>query len=74
MSKLVCPEFWNQTINETKISRKSLIDSVVFIIELLQYDFVFIKPCQSLDNIIDTVIRHFEEEEIILMDMVFIKR
>lgn len=74
MSKLVCPEFWNQTINETKISRKSLIDCVGFIIDLLQYDFVFIKPCQNLDDIIDMAIRHFEEEEIILLDMVFIKR
>lgn len=70
MSKLVCPEFWNQTINETKISRNDLIKNIVFLTDLLQYDFVFIKPCDSLDNVVDSVIRRFEEEEIILFDTV----
>lgn len=66
----MCPEFWNQTITEMKLSRKELIDDVSWLAELMQFDFVFIKPCDNLDNIIDTVIRHFEEEQIILVDMV----
>lgn len=74
MSKLVCPEFWKQKIAETSISRNELIDCVLFITDLLQFDFVFIKPCDTLNSIVDTVIRHFEEEEIVLIDMVFKKQ
>lgn len=73
MGKLVCPEFWNQSINETSISRNELVDCVLFLIDLLQFDFVFIKPCDTLDNIVDSVIRIFEQEEIVLIDMVFKK-
>lgn len=69
--KLVCPEFWKGTLSETKISRKELTECVLFLTDLFQFDFVFIKPCDHLNNIIDTVIRYFEEEEIILIDMVF---
>lgn len=71
LSKLVCADFWNKTLSETKISRNELIECVIFLTDLLQFDFVFIKPCDSLNNIVDDVIRHFEEEEIILIDMVF---
>jgi len=67
---MVPAEFWNQTISEAIISRNELKDNVQFIIDLLQFDFVFIKPCQSLDDIVDAVIRNFEEEGIILMDVV----
>lgn len=70
ISKLVCPEFWKGTLSETKISRKELIECVLFLVDLFQFDFVFIKPCDNLNNIIDTVIRYFEEEEIILIDLV----
>lgn len=73
ISKLVCPEFWNNSITETSISRNDLMDCVEFLTDLLQFDFVFIKPCDSLDSIIDLAIRHFEGEEIILMDNVFQK-
>lgn len=69
--KLVCPEFWEETIIETKISRNELIDTVLFITQLLEFDFVFIKPCDDLDHIVDSVMMYFEEEEIILIDMVF---
>lgn len=71
ISKLVCPEFWKGTLSETKISRNELIECVLFLTDLFQFDFVFIKPCDNLDNIVDSVIRYFEEEEIILIDMVF---
>lgn len=71
MGKLVCPEFWNQTIIETKISRNELVDCVLFLTDLLQFDFVFIKPCDTVENIVDTVIRQFEQEEIVLIDVVF---
>jgi len=71
INKVVCPEFWNKTMTETKISRKDLFENVVFLMNLLQFDFVFIKPCDSLDSIVDSVIRTFEEEEIILIDQVF---
>jgi len=71
LSKLVGQEFWNQTVTETKISRNDLIECVIFLTNLLQFDFVFIKPCDTLDNIVDRVIRYFEEEEIILIDMVY---
>ncbi|XP_022173907.1 glycerol-3-phosphate acyltransferase 1, mitochondrial isoform X3 [Myzus persicae] len=67
--KLVNLDFWNNDITETKISRNELIEDVLFLINLLQFDFVFIKPCDSLDNIVDRVIRRFEEEEIILIDL-----
>ncbi|XP_015367748.1 PREDICTED: glycerol-3-phosphate acyltransferase 1, mitochondrial-like isoform X2 [Diuraphis noxia] len=67
--KLVSLDIWNSGITETKISRNDLVEDVLFLINLLQFDFVFIKPCDNLDNIVDKVIRHFEEEEIILMDM-----
>ncbi|CAI6369617.1 unnamed protein product [Macrosiphum euphorbiae] len=67
--KLVSQDFLNNAITETKISRKDLIGDVTFLTNLLQFDFVFIKPCDTLDNIVDSVIRHFEEEEIILMDL-----
>ena len=50
-----------------------MVDDALFLINLLQFDFVFIKPCDTLDNIVDGVIRHFEEEEIVLMDLVFQK-
>jgi len=69
--KLVSQDFLNNAITETKISRRDLIGDVTFLTNLLQFDFVFIKPCDTLDNIVDSVIRHFEEEEIILMDLVF---
>lgn len=68
--KLVNQEFWNSTKPEIKISRNDLVDDALFLINLLQFDFVFIKPCDTLDNIVDGVIRHFEEEEIVLMDLV----
>jgi glycerol-3-phosphate O-acyltransferase len=58
---------------ETKISRNDLMECVQFLTDLLQFDFIFIKPCDNLDSIVDSVIRHFEAEEIILMDMVFQK-
>jgi glycerol-3-phosphate O-acyltransferase len=64
-------DFLNKTITETKISRNELVEDVLFLMHLLQFDFVFIKPCDSLDNIMESVIRNFEEEEIILIDMVF---
>lgn len=67
---MVSAEFWNMTINETLISRKKLKECVQFITELLQFDFVFYKPCQDLDEIIDTVIRKFELDEIIVTDTV----
>jgi len=63
----------NKAVTETKISRNDLIADVTFLTNLLQFDFVFIKPCDTLDNIVDAVIRHFEQEEIILMNMVFQK-
>ncbi|XP_025420719.1 glycerol-3-phosphate acyltransferase 1, mitochondrial-like isoform X2 [Sipha flava] len=69
LSKLVCPEFWNKSMIETKISRNDLMECVQFLTDLLQFDFIFIKPCDNLDSIVDSVIRHFEAEEIILMDM-----
>ncbi|KAL4149450.1 hypothetical protein QTP88_003400 [Uroleucon formosanum] len=68
--KLISQDFWNNAITETKISRNDLVEDVIFLTNLLQFDFVFIKYCDTLDNIVDRVIRHFEEEEIILMDMV----
>lgn len=71
--KLVSQEFWNTSITERKISRKELVEDVLFLFNLLQFDFVFIKPCDSLDNIVERVIRSFEEEDIILIDMVFQK-
>lgn len=74
MSKLVCPEFWNNSLTETTISRNDLMECVQFLTDLLQFDFVFIKPCNNLDSMIDSVIRDFEGEEIILMDMVFLKK
>lgn len=70
--KLVSLDLWNSATTETKISRNDLVEDVLFLTNLLQFDFVFIKPCDSLDNIVDKVIRHFEEEEIILIDMVFL--
>jgi len=69
---LVSLDLWNSATTETKISRNDLVEDVLFLTNLLQFDFVFIKPCDSLDNIVDKVIRHFEEEEIILIDMVFL--
>lgn len=57
-------------MTETKISRNELMECVIFLTNLLQFDFVFIKPCDNLDNIVDRVIRCFEEEDIILIDMV----
>lgn len=56
---------------ETTVSRIDLLECLTFLIDLLQFDFVFIKPCDNLDNILDSVVRYFEEEEIILIDMVF---
>ncbi|XP_060841831.1 glycerol-3-phosphate acyltransferase 1, mitochondrial-like isoform X2 [Rhopalosiphum padi] len=67
--KLIGMDFLNKTITETNISRNELVEDVLFLINLLQFDFVFIKPCDSLDNIVESVIRNFEEEEIILIDM-----
>lgn len=66
--KLVSQEFWNTSITDKKISRKELVEDVLFLFNLLQFDFVFIKPCDSLDNIVERVIRSFEEEDIILID------
>lgn len=74
LSKLVCTEFWNKTITETQISRKDLLGDMLFIIELLQFDFVFIKPCDSSDNILDSVLRQFEVEEIIIVETVCKKK
>lgn len=61
-------------MSETKISRNELDDCVLFLIDLFQFDFIFIKPCDSLSNIVDTVIRKFEEENIILIDLVLKKK
>lgn len=47
-----------------------MVEDVLFLFNLLQFDFVFIKPCDSLDSIVERVIRSFEEEDIILIDMV----
>ncbi|XP_003247305.1 glycerol-3-phosphate acyltransferase 1, mitochondrial isoform X2 [Acyrthosiphon pisum] len=68
--KLIRWDFLDKAITEMIISRNDLVGDVTFLTNLLQFDFVFIKPCDTLDNIVDTVIRHFEEEEIILMDMI----
>ncbi|XP_025203066.1 glycerol-3-phosphate acyltransferase 1, mitochondrial isoform X1 [Melanaphis sacchari] len=69
--KLINLELWNTSITETTILREYLVEDVLFIIDLLQFDFVFIKPCDNINNIVDTVIRQFEEEEIILVDQTF---
>lgn len=74
MGKLISPEYWNKTMLETTISRNELLECLTFLIDLLQFDFVFIKPCDNLDNILDAVVRYFEDEEIILIDMVFKKK
>ncbi|VVC46482.1 Hypothetical protein CINCED_3A022004 [Cinara cedri] len=69
LSKLVCPEFWNKTLTETKISGNELLEDLIFLTELLQFDFVFIKPCDSLENVLESVLRQFESEGIVLIDM-----
>lgn len=73
LSKLVCPEFWIKILDETRVSRNELLGDLSFLIELLQFDFVFSKPCDTLDTILDSVIRKFELEGIILVEMVFKK-
>jgi len=70
ISKIACLKSCDQIITEIHISRNELIDCVLFLTDLLQFDFVFIKPCDTLDNIVDKVIRDFEDEEIILVNTV----
>ncbi|XP_050537298.1 glycerol-3-phosphate acyltransferase 1, mitochondrial isoform X2 [Daktulosphaira vitifoliae] len=66
LSYLVGSEFWNLTVSEVLVSRQILIDWLLWFIDLLKYDFVFIKPCENIDNLVDSVMRIFEEEEIII--------
>lgn len=48
------------------MSRQLLTVWLSWFIDLLKYDFVFIKPCENVDNVVDSVMRIFEEEEIIM--------
>lgn len=73
-SKLVGPEFWSKSLFKADISRNDLLGDLSFLTELLQFDFVFIKPCDTLETILDSVIRQFEAEGIVMVEMVFKKK
>lgn len=73
MSKLGGPEFWKQTVSKISISLKELVDCVSFLTNILQFDFVCIRPCDTVMNIVKAVMEHFEQEGIVLVNILFNK-
>ncbi|XP_050436945.1 glycerol-3-phosphate acyltransferase 1, mitochondrial [Adelges cooleyi] len=65
LSYMVGSEFWSLNVSEVLVSRQILLEWIVWITELLKYDFVFLKPCQNIEDVLDSIIQIFEVEEII---------